>query len=92
MELRYIMPINEVSIRSFNTGFADMFFEDEQFADEIDRLVKEFGQNVLNAVKSLKERKDINGDMVDMSKITVRVLLRNDRKIIEMPPTPIEEE
>jgi len=86
------MPINEVSIRSFNAGFAEMFFEDEQFADEIDKLVKEFGQNVLNAVKSLKERKDVNGDMVDMSKITVRVLLRDNRTVIEMPPVPIEEE
>lgn len=86
------MPINEVSVRSFNTGFADMFFQDEQFADEIDNLVKEFGQKVLEAVKSLKERKDVNGDMVDMSKITVRVLLRDNRSVIEMPPVPVEEE
>lgn len=81
------MAISKVSARSFNAGFSDLFFEDEEFSEEIDRLVSEFGKNVLNAIESLKKKKNVSSNRIDSAKLTVRVLIQDDREVIELPPT-----
>lgn len=85
------MAIENVAVRSFNAGFSNLYFEDEEFADEIDRLVKQFGKDVLHAVESLKKKKGVSSGEVDMSKITVRVLLQDDVPVVELPPIPSDE-